>query len=346
MTQAYIKIKVGSYRNQDVIDTVFPLIKQFQVGANGGFVTVDGSAKFGPEYKKIRVKVAKPTLYEMVSEADYIAQGDEPEVSEDQVVAHSSETDEEVLARLTERFGILDEMSGAAIAGDIRAMIVSGPPGVGKSYGTERQLEKAALFDTVASRRIRSEIIKGSITPIGLYCTLYKYSDPGSVLVFDDCDTVLADETSLNLLKGALDTGKKRRISWLADSHMLRKEGVPDSFDFKGSVIFITNLDFANVKSNKLRPHLDALMSRCHYLDLTMSTMREKMLWINHLATSGDLFEGYDFDPGIDTMIMDFMMKYRNSFRELSLRTVLKVADLYKMSPTKWEALARTTCMK
>lgn len=346
MTQAFVNIKVGSYRNHEIVDTVFPLIKQYQVGAYGGFITVNGSAKFGPEFSKIRVKVAKPTFYEMVNEAAFIAQGNEPPISEDQVEAHSSESDEQVLERLKERFNILDEMSGAAIAGDVRAMIVSGPPGVGKSYGTERQLEKASLFDTVASRRIRSEVIKGSITPIGLYCTLYKYSDPNNVLVFDDVDVLFGDETTLNLLKGALDSGKKRRISWLSDSHMLRKEGVPDSFDFKGSVIFITNIDFENVRSNKLRPHLDALMSRCHYIDLTMTTMREKMLWINYLATEGDLFESYDFEPGVSQTIMDFMMKYKNSFRELSLRTCLKVADLYKMNQSKWEALARATCMR
>ena len=34
---------------------------------------------------------------------------------------------------------------------------------------------------------------------------------------------------------------------------MLRREGVPDTFEFAGSVIFITNIKFDNVKSKKLR---------------------------------------------------------------------------------------------
>ena len=62
--------------------------------------------------------------------------------------------------------------------------------------------------------------------------------------MFDDCDSILMDELSLNILKGALDSGKSRRISWKAESHKLRSEGVPNSFTFNGSVIFITNLKY------------------------------------------------------------------------------------------------------
>jgi hypothetical protein len=40
---------------------------------------------------------------------------------------------------------------------------------------------------------------------------------------------------------------------------MLRREGVPDMFDFKGACIFITNLQFSNLKSKKLQDHLEAL---------------------------------------------------------------------------------------
>jgi hypothetical protein len=84
---------------------------------------------------------------------------------------------------------------GCHIAGDIRAMIVVGPPGVGKSYGVEYQLEKAGMFDQISGRKIKYQVIKGAMTPIGLYCTLYKNSDPRNVLVFDDCDSVCSRMT-------------------------------------------------------------------------------------------------------------------------------------------------------
>ena len=329
--QAFVKIKSGSYRNQEVRDEVFPLIKQFQLGSKGGYITVDGTGRFGKD--KIRVTVASPTDYELV------------EASEAPIVA-SQEDDETVIARIAERFEILDDMTKAVLNGDIRAMIVAGPPGVGKSYGIESQLEKANLFDQISGRRVKSEMIKGTASALGMYKALYKYSDDNSVIVFDDCDSILLDDVCLNLLKGALDSGKKRRISWLADSHSLRNEGIPDQFDFKGGVIFITNLKFDQMKSQKTRDHLDAIQSRCHYLDLTLDTMRDKILRIKQIARTGMLFEDYDFDQIQQDEIIDFMTENQNKLREVSLRMAIKIAQLRKSFPLKWSALALSTCMK
>jgi predicted AAA+ superfamily ATPase len=329
--QAFVKIKSGTYRNQEVRDEVFPLIKQFQLGSKGGYITVDGTGRFGKD--KIRVTVASPTDYELV------------EASEAPVVA-PQEDDEAVISRIAERFDILDDMTKAVLNGDIRAMIVAGPPGVGKSYGIESQLERANLFDQISGRRVKSEMIKGTASALGMYKALYKYSDENSVIVFDDCDSILLDDVCLNLLKGALDSGKKRRISWLADSHSLRNEGIPDQFDFKGGVIFITNLKFDQMKSQKTRDHLDAIQSRCHYLDLTLDTMRDKILRIKQIARTGVLFEDYDFDQIQQDEIIDFMTENQNKLREVSLRMAIKIAQLRKSFPLKWSALASTTCMK
>jgi hypothetical protein len=250
------------------------------------------------------------------------------------------------MSEIAERFEILTDMTKAAISGDIRAMIVSGPPGVGKSFSVEREVEKATLLDQLAGKRLRAEVVKGSATPIGLYQTLYKYSDTNCMVVFDDCDSILLDDVSLNLLKGALDSGKKRKISWLAESSTLRREGIPDQFEFKGSVIFITNLKFDGMKSQKLKDHLEALQSRCHYLDLTLDTMRDKILRIRQIAKAGELFDGYDFEPVVQDEIVDFMDENKSRLREMSLRMATKIADLRKSFPLRWKALAQTTCMK
>ena len=101
-------------------------------------------------------------------------------------LATSSESDDQIMERIATRFQILDDMTRAAIAGDIRAMIVSGPPGVGKSYGIERQLDKANLFDRIAGRKVKSEIFKGASTALGLYMSLFKYSEANCVAVFDE----------------------------------------------------------------------------------------------------------------------------------------------------------------
>lgn len=255
-------------------------------------------------------------------------------------------TDEERITQIAERFEILDDMTKATLNGDIRALIVSGPPGVGKSFTVERELERSALFDQISGRRVKSTIVKGSATAIGLYKTLYEFSDSNCVIVFDDCDSILFDEVSLNLLKGALDSGKNRKISWLAESRVLKNEGIPNSFTFHGSVIFITNLKFDQVRSQKMKDHLEALQSRCHYLDLTLDTMRDKILRIKQIADTGVLFADYDFEQCAQDEIINFLNVNKNKMREMSLRMAIKVAELRKSFPTKWQALASTTCMK
>ena len=345
MTVSFIKIKAGAYRTTDVSGQVFQLVEQFKQTAKGNYVTVKNGGKFPGFPEDIRVKVDAMSDYEFVSEAEFVEAGNTP-VAEAIALETAQESDEAVIERIRQRFEILDEMTTAATTGDIRAMIVSGPPGVGKSFGVERIVEKACLFDQISGKRLRAEVIKGSTSALGLYCALYKHSDSNCMLVFDDCDSILLDDVSLNLLKGALDSGKKRKISWLSDSHMLRREGVPDSFEFKGSVIFITNLKFDQMKSQKLRDHLDALQSRCHYLDLTLDTMRDKVLRIKQIAQDGGLFETYDFQQCEQDEIIEFLEVNKNKFREMSLRMAIKIADLKKSFPLKWKAMAEVTCMK
>jgi hypothetical protein len=267
---------------------------------------------------------------------------------EQETPQQSKETDAEIIERLRERFEILDDMTRAVKKGAVRAMIVSGAPGVGKSFGVEKVLGKHGLMADIAQdeKLKKYEIVKGAMSAIGLYSKLYEFSDSKNILVFDDCDSVLLDDLSLNILKAALDTSKKRTISWNTDSRLLRSEGVPNSFEFKGGAIFITNINFQNIKSKKLQDHLAALESRCHYIDLTIHTEREKMLRIRQIVADGMLNE-YDFTEAQTTAIIEFIDANKRRLRELSLRTVLKTADLVRSFPgDKWQRVAQISLMK
>jgi len=259
-----------------------------------------------------------------------------------------TETDDEILDRLRDRFEILDDMTRAVKAGKVKAMIVTGPPGVGKSFGVEKVLSKHDVFANVAQdeKLKKYEVVKGAMSAIGLYSKLYHYSDRKNVLVFDDCDSILLDDLSLNILKAALDTSAKRTIHWNTDSSLLRREGVPDSFEFKGGAIFITNIKFDHVKSKKLRDHLEALESRCHYLDLTIDTEREKVLRIRQVVTECGMLDSYELTDVQKIDVVDFVTDNTARLRELSLRTVLKIADLCASFPDKWRAVAEMTCMR
>jgi hypothetical protein len=258
------------------------------------------------------------------------------------------ESDEEIMTRLANRFEILDDMTKAVKAGKVRSMIVTGPPGVGKSFGVEKVLSKHDLLANVAQdeKLKKYEVVKGAMSALGLYAKLFAYKDAKSILVFDDCDSVLLDDLSLNILKAALDSGSKRMIHWNTDSRLLSNEGIPNSFEFKGGAIFITNIKFENVRSKKLRDHLEALESRCHYLDLTIDTEREKLLRIKQVVRDADMLAKYDLDDAAKAEVVEFIMLNAKKMRELSLRMVLKVADIRVSMPNKWKDVVAVTCMK
>jgi hypothetical protein len=334
-----VLVKAGEYRNLPVVNTEFTLVEGIKHGAKGPYITVKNEGQFPYQIDKVKIKIENADSIEILGSASA------PSV----MVASNeiAETDDEAMDRIATRFEILDEMAGACIRGDVRAMIVSGPPGVGKSFGVESQLEKASLFDRLSDKKQRYDVVKGAMTALGLYAQLYRYSDKGNILVFDDCDSVFGDELALNILKAALDSGKRRRICWNSDSRLLKDEGIPNSFEYKGSAIFITNLKFANVRSKKLQDHLEALESRCHFIDLTIDTARDKMLRIRQVNRDapGGLFNDYNFQNNEGEEILNFMEKNIKRLRELSIRMALKIADLHKISANKWQVLAESTCM-
>lgn len=331
----HVRFKDGYYnfkgRQMPVENKVLPLAQGFKVGVRGGYVTVDGKAVAGYPDRNIKVYVNSEHDFEQVSDSVAAA---EPVVKE---------TDADTIERLRERFAMLSDMTKAVKKGDVRAMIVSGPPGVGKSHGVEEVLDRYKTLEMVGGER-RFEVIKGAMSPIGLYCKLYKNAGKGNVVVFDDCDSIFNDELSLNILKAALDSKKTRKIHWNTDSFKLRNEGVPDQFNFEASAIFITNLKFDKVKG-KLREHLEALESRCHYMDLTIDTDREKMLRIRQVIQDG-MLNTYKLSDEVKEEIVDFVDINKNRLRELSLRTVLKVADLAVAFPNTWESYAENTVMR
>ena len=334
-TEKQVRIANGTYRNITVKDVVFPLVKEYKTGKTGNFITVDGSAVPGFPDRSIRIKVVDKSEFDYLEDGENVVSGQ----------AAQPETDEQVIERLRERFQILEDMTYASCDGVVRGMVVTGPPGVGKSFGVEKVLKDAGIMLKMSGSSTRKfGVEKGAASPIGLYQLLYDYSGDGSVLVLDDCDSVLYDEVSLNLLKAALDSSPKRTLSWRSESRALANNGVPDQFEFKGSIIFITNLKFDKTRG-KMKDHLDAIMSRCHYLDLTLDTMRDKFLRCKQIVGDG-MLDSYNFSKQDEAEVMDYIYTNKNRLREMSLRMVLKIADLRKMNANKWKAYVESTCMK
>lgn len=251
------------------------------------------------------------------------------------------ETDAEVDARIAERFEILDVLTEACIVGNSRAMIVSGPAGLGKSYTVETALSN---WDP---NEINHTIVKGYVRATGLVKLLYQFREAGQVIVFDDADSIFFDDVSLNLLKAVCDTTERRRVSWLSEGKLVDEDSaelIPRSFDFNGTVIFISNYDFDAMidKGHKLAPHLQALVSRAHYIDLSLKTRRDYLIRIRQVIRHGLL----DYlAPEARTDVINFIETNHEKLRELSLRMALKLGALRKQGGD-WQKLARITCCK
>jgi len=235
---------------------------------------------------------------------------------------------------INERFGFLSDMVTMLAKGDQASVVVTGPGGLGKSHTVSATLTKAGfndlstldeldIGDNVPKNSFR--VVKGYSTPKGLYRTLYE--NRNSIIVFDDCDSVLKDPVSLNLLKAALDSYSKRIISWRAD---IRDEDLPTVFEFKGRVVFISNMASTSLDQ--------AIITRSLAVDLSMTTM-QKIERMRFLLNEKDFMPEYDKACKQDAM--DLIASLADTVKELSLRTLIQVTKIRKSNPNNnWKGLA------
>lgn len=254
------------------------------------------------------------------------------------------ETDEEIEQKLNDRFEVLAEMTEAATDGSVRSMIVSGPGGLGKSYTVERVLNS---WDPNA---LSHTVVRGFVKATGLFKLLYQNRAPGQVLVFDDADSVFLDDVSVNLLKAVCDSTEKRIVSYMSEGVLIddeTAERLPKSFEFEGTIIFITNMDFDGMidRGSKLAPHLEAMLTRSHYIDLAMKTRRDYIIRIKQVVASG-MLRGRGLDAEAEADVMEFIDENHDCLRELSLRMAIKLADIRKRNSKTWRKTARVTCCK
>ena len=349
-----VQINKGFYRGIPVTGS-FVLVKPWQDGARGGFVTIRNPAPDHGHPPVQRITCEKEDIVVLGSDGNELAahividtaDSGKMEVSTNYEQAFVlAETDDEAMDRIEETFLMLDKITDACAKNIIRGLVVSGPPGIGKSFGVEKQLEAANMFRKLGGQDPKYEVVSGGVSPIGLYQKLYYNRTKEQVLCFDDCDGVLFEEECLNLLKAALNSGDKRRICWNKESRTLAVEDIPEVFDFEGSIIFLSNIDFERsiAKGSRISAHLEAIMSRCHYLDLEIGSTRDKLLRIKQVVRDG-MLAPYDFAPQQEQDVLSFVFDNSEYLRELSLRMVKKIADFVKADPTGWLEMAEATCL-
>ncbi len=237
---------------------------------------------------------------------------------------------------INQRFQFLAESTDMVIRGDIASLLVTGEGGLGKTHTVIQRFDAAGLQNSMSFLQddVKDDVqglgdyivIKGFSTAKGLYRSLFKNRD--KIIVFDDSDSVLEDKTAIMLLKGALDSHDKRVISW--NAQLPKDSDVPQSFEFKGGVIFI---------SNKTQNQIDqAIKSRCLRVDLSM-TVHEKIERMEAILPN----VLPDYDDGLKREALDFLRERADIATDLNIRTLLSICKIRKGNPTSWKSHAEYT---
>ena len=173
----------------------------------------------------------------------------------------------------------------------------------------------------------------GTVTTAGLYELLFKSRI--SLTVLDDCDSVFKDPDSVNMLKGALDTYEVREITKLSKGNTFETRGMsdeeieerwretgklPNKFEFRGQIIFISNLG-----EDKFD---DAILSRSLHVDVhlskeeVISRMREIMKKINPNVDNKEKEEALEYLIFItENYPVKFDLNIRTLIHSINLRS-------------------------
>ena len=242
------------------------------------------------------------------------------------------ETPEERSARISKRFDTLDRLAQRLVENKIPAMIVSGPPGLGKSYTLEQKVREMA-----EAKKFPGEIISGTISAPGLIMTLHEYREGGTI-VADDCDDIFRDETCLNILKAVLDSSEKRIVTYKKLAKWMEENDIPTSFEFKGSIAFCTNLDFEREigRGSRMAPHFMALMDRSLYLTLTLRDQDDYLCRIRQVAIGEGLLKQLGLNDEQSAEVMAYIEQHAGHFYSLSIRLAIQIAGCVLATPETW----------
>lgn len=234
---------------------------------------------------------------------------------------------------INDRFTFTEQLVKMVARGETASCIVTGEGGLGKSYSVMKALRESGLQDvselpigtTLVGNRKYFRVIKGFSTAKGLYKILFE--NQTGILVFDDCDSVLKDPDATNLLKGALDSYDKRYITW---NSSISDDGLPSSFEFKGGVVFISNMDSERISQ--------AIRSRAMNVDLSMTTDQK----IERMET---IMRSDEFLPNVPLLYkqdaLSIIRENKETAREISLRTLINVAKIRNSGEQNWKSLAK-----
>lgn len=319
-------ITAGTYRNKSLDGVECQLVSPPKFGARGWFanVYVEGQGNF-------RVQLPAEDSIQIIGPSD------------DPKTTAEEESEDQIIERIRERFQIFGMSIDGVVEGTIRAMIVSGAAGIGKTETILRMFEAAKV-----NKNINYEVVRGNIvSSYQLYQLLYEHNDEDTVLILDDCDAILKDASALNILKSALESGDRPRVLTYHSNSVLNM-GIPPKFEYSGRMIFITNEDFQRIiekDRSQLSRHFKALMDRTMYLDLMLHNKREVYCRIKQMVGEG-LLDNMDLEDHYHEEILFWLKSNLEGVRSLSLRTTIHIAEMIQTNPDHWQRMSAAFLLK
>lgn len=217
---------------------------------------------------------------------------------------------------VNKRFGFYENFLNMVFDGVNASMVVTGKGGLGKSYVANKVLDEKGYEDGVDY-----VVVKGYSTAKAMYRTLFENND--KVVIFDDCDSVLQDKVSANILKAALDSYDKRIITWGSEGGFGESD-LPTCFEFKGQVLFISNMERSKVNQ--------AILSRSLVVDLSMTKVEAIERMSDILPT---VLPEYSMEIKEDALA--FLDENKAMVKDLNMRTLLTTAKVRAEFPLDWK---------
>ncbi len=312
---------------------------------NGLFEWLDYNANpDSSDYPQVKIKclgVAHWVDIRPSTTIDQVEIDGDPEMQVTQLDGKMTEAQVEKI--IEERFETMDSLVRTMRDSKlVNSIIITGAAGIGKTYNITQYLDEMER-----SHAQHWGSIGGKCSAFGLYEALFEFRNEGSILVMDDVD-VFGEEDKLNILKNALDTSPKRVIDWRSASKQLDERGLPDSFEFKGKVVFLTNTNMhAEINAGTKRaPHMSALISRSVTLDLGIHCNKTILLHVRSVIRKSNMLVDNGVSYSQQEEIITWLEKNRDNLFALSLRTPLMISELMKSNLSTWQLDARNTMLK
>ena len=268
-----------------------------------------------------KVEIVEPVMSNNSQDSDFVDDGDDQTTREHEVFP------------INERFAIMEDYVDMVSHRQLASTIVTGEGGLGKSFTVMRTLSKNGLRDVSSMEPDDSSergfiVVKGFSTAKGMFRTLYE--NRNRIVIFDDADSVLRDVNAVNILKAACDSYDKRVVTWNAESSFGGDDDLPKSFEFKGGVIFISNMPKHKIPQ--------ALRSRAMCADVSM-TRSEVIDRMRVIVESDEFMPEFILEHKMDALEFIAENAFNPAITELNLRSLVNVVKARAAKPDTWKRM-------